>query len=129
MEERGPNQIDLTLCKMILNSVLEGQLSKIQTNLEKYNIDLKALKDIQNEQNAFFSASLIKDDAQALEIFKFLKSKDLSPNLKDKFEQTCLYYTCREGKNLCSNYLVKECGLNVNEIDIYGQTPIYIFFI
>ena len=125
MEESGPNQIDQTLCKMILNSVLEGDLSKIQSNLEKYNIDLKALKDIQKEQNAFFSAALIKDDAQALEIFKFLKSKDLTPNLKDKLEQTCLYYTCREGKNLCSNYLVKECGLNVNEIDIYGQTPIY----
>jgi hypothetical protein len=40
-------------------------------------------------------------------------------------KQTCLYYTCREGKNLCSKYLVEECGLNVNEIDIYGQTPIY----
>ena len=125
MEESGPNQIDPTLCKMILNSVLEGDLSKIQSNLEKYSIDLKALKDKQNEQNAFFSAALIEDDAQALEIFKYLKSKDLSPNLKDKLQQTCLYYTCREGKNLCSKYLVEECGLNVNEIDAYGQTPIY----
>ena len=125
MEERRRHQIDPTLCKMILNSVQEGDLSKIQSNLEKYNLDIKALKDIQKDQNAFFSASLIKDDAQALEIFKFLKSKDLSPNLKDKFEQTCLYFTCREGKNLCSEYLVKECGLNVNEIDVYGQTPIY----
>lgn len=125
MEESGSNQIDPTLCKMILNSVQEGDLSKIQSNLEKYCIDLKALKDKQKDQNAFFSAALIEDDAQALEIFKYLKSKELSPNLKDKYEQTCLYYTCREGKNLCSKYLVDECGLNVNEIDIYGQTPIY----
>ena len=125
MEESGPTQIDPTLCKMILNSVQEGDLTKIQSNLEKYCIDVTALIDIQKNQNAFFSAALIKDDAQALEVFKFLKSKGLSPNLKDKFEQTCLYYTCREGKNLSSKYLVEECGLNANEIDIYGQTPIY----
>ena len=125
MEESRSNQIDSTLCKMILNSVQEGDLSKIQSNLEKYNLDIKALKDIQTDQNAFFSAALIKDDEKALEIFKFLKSKDLSPNLKDKFKQTCLYYTCREGKNLCSKYLIQECGLNANEIDIYSQTPIY----
>ena len=125
MEESGPTQIDPTLCKMILKSVQEGDLTKIQSNLEKYCIDVTALKDIQKNQNAFFSAALIKDDNQALEVFKFLKSKGLSPNLKDKFEQTCLYYTCREGKNLSSKYLVEECGLNANEIDIYGQTPIY----
>ena len=125
MEESGPTQTDPTLCKMILNSVQEGDLTKIQSNLEKYCIDVTALKDIQKNQNAFFSAALIKDDNQALEVFKFLKSKGLSPNLKDKFEQTCLYYTCREGKNLSSKYLVEVCGLNANEIDIYGQTPIY----
>ena len=125
MEESGPTQVDQTLCKMILNSVEEGDLSKIQANLEKYSLDIKALKDTIKGQNAFFMAALIKDDSQALEIFKYLKSKEVDPSLKDKLEQTCLYYTCREGKNLCSEYLVKECGLNVNEIDIYGQTPIY----
>ena len=125
MEEGGQNEIDPTLGKMILNSVQEGDLSKIQSNLDKYNIDIKALIDKQNGQNAFFAAALIKEDEQALEVFKYLKSKDLSPNIKDSFQQTCLYYTCREGKNLCCKYLVEECGLKVNEIDCYGQTPIY----
>ena len=125
MEEGGPTQVDPTLCKMILNSIEEGDLTKIQANLEKYSIDIKALKDPVKDQNAFFMAALIKDDSQALEIFKYLKSKEVNPGLKDILKQTCLYYTCREGKNLCSKYLVEECGLNVNEIDIYGQTPIY----
>ena len=125
MEESGPTQVDPTLCKMILNSIEEGDLAKIQANLEKYSIDIKALKDPVKEQNAFFMAALIKDDSQALEIFKYLKSKDVNPGLKDVLKQTCLYYTCREGKIQCSKYLVEECGLNVNEIDIYGQTPIY----
>ena len=125
MEEGGSNKIDSALIKMILETIQEGDLDKIKTDLETYKIDIKDLKDTQKDQNAFFYAALIKDDAKALEIFKFLKSKNLLPNLKDKYEQTCLYYTCREGKNLCSKYLVEECGLNVNEIDIYGQTPIY----
>ena len=125
MEEGGPTQVDPTLCKMILNSIEEGDLTKIQANLEKYSINIKALKDPVKDQNAFFMAALIKDDSQALEIFKYLKSKEVNPGLKDILKQTCLYYTCREGKNLCSKYLVEECGLNVNEIDIYGQTPIY----
>ena len=125
MEQSGPTQVDPTLCKMILNSIEEGDLAKIQANLEKYSIDIKALKDPVKDQNAFFMAALIKDDSQALEIFKYLKSKDVNPGLKDVLKQTCLYYTCREGKIQCSKYLVEECGLNVNEIDIYGQTPIY----
>ena len=125
MEEGGSNKVDSTLIKMMLDTIQEGDLNKIQTDLETYNIDIKDLKDIQKDQNAFFYAAVIKDDSKALEVFQFLKSKNLSPNLKDKYEQTCLYYTCREGKNLCSKYLVEECGLNVNEIDIYGQTPIY----
>ena len=125
MEQSGPNQVDPTLCKMILNSIEEGDLEKIQANLEKYSIDIQALIDPLKGQNAFFMAALIKDDSQALEIFKYLKSKEVNPGLKDILKQTCLYYTCREGKNLCSKYLVEECGLNVNEIDIYGQTPIY----
>ena len=54
MEESGQTQIDPTLCKMILNSVQEGDLNKIQSNIEKYCIDIKALKDIQKDQNAFF---------------------------------------------------------------------------
>ena len=125
MEQSGPAQVDQTLCKMILNSVEEGDLAKIQSNLEKYSLDIQALKDPIKDQNAFFMAALIKDDSQALEVFKYLKAKGVNPNLKDKLEQTCLYYTCREGKNLCCKYLVNECGLNVNEIDFYGQTPIY----
>ena len=125
MEESGSNQIDPTLCKMILNSIEEGDVNKIQSNIDKYSIDIRALIDRQFNQNAYFKASLIKDDSKALEVFKYLKSKGLSPNLKDKFEQTCLYYTCREGLNQCTKFLVEEGGLNVNEIDAYGQTPIY----
>ncbi len=58
MEESGSNKIDPTFCKMILNLVQEGDISKIQSNLEKYCIDLKSLKDKQKDKNAFFQQLL-----------------------------------------------------------------------
>ena len=56
---------------------------------------------------------------------RYLKDMGLDPTTKDKYFQTCLYYTCREGKVHCCAFLIDECGLNVNEKDIYGQNPIY----
>ena len=91
-------KIDTTLTKMILNSIEEGDLQTIKNNIEKNNIDIKSLKDISKDQNAFFYAALIKEDSDALNVFKFLKELGLDPKEKDKFQQTCLYYTCREGK-------------------------------
>ena len=78
MEESGSNQIDPTLCKMILNSIEEGDVNKIQSNIDKYSIDIRALIDRQFNQNAYFKASLIKDDSKALEVFKYLKSTKMT---------------------------------------------------
>ena len=119
------NQIDSTLSKMILNSIQEGDLSVIKESISKDNLDIKLIKDVSKNQNAYFYAAIIKEDKDALEVFKYLKSLGLDPNEKDNYEQTCLYYTCRDGKNLCCEYLIDECKLNPNEIDIYGQNPIY----
>ena len=37
--------------------------------------------------------------------------------------RVCIHMQRR--KNLCSRYLIDECHLRVNEIDLYGQNPIY----
>ena len=58
-------------------------------------------------------------------MFKYFRELGLNPHAKDRYNQTCLYYTCREGKIECSKFLIDECGLRVNEIDVYGQNPIY----
>ena len=57
-------QIDSTLVKMILSLIKEGDLAAIKNNISRYNLDIKLLKDIANEQNAFFFAALIKDDTK-----------------------------------------------------------------
>ena len=119
------HHIDDTLIKMILNSVQDGDLEKIKANIMKFNINMNSLIDRVNQQNAFFYCALIKDDNDALNICKYLLNLGVNPLFKDKHEQTCLYYTAREGKYLTSKYLIENCKLPINERDIYGQNPIY----
>lgn len=64
MENKSQNQIDSTLVKMMLNSIQEGDINVIKNNITKYSLDLKMVKDTENEQNGFFYASLIKDDSE-----------------------------------------------------------------
>ena len=117
--------MDDTLIKMILNSVQDGDLEKIKSNIIKFNVNMNLLIDKVNQQNAFFYCALIKDDNDALNICKYLSTIGVNPLFKDKHKQTCLYYTAREGKYLTSKYLIEDCSLPINEKDIYGQNPIY----
>jgi hypothetical protein len=55
-------QLDPTLVKLFLTNVKDGNLAEIKNNIEKYNFDVKVIKDIQFEQNALFYAALIKDE-------------------------------------------------------------------
>jgi hypothetical protein len=60
----GGYQLDTTLIKIFLNSVKEGNLQSIKNDIEKYNFDVKAIKDSQYEQNALFYAALINNDEE-----------------------------------------------------------------
>jgi len=55
-------QLDATLIKIFLNYVKDGDLQQIIREIDKYQLDVKMIKDSQYEQNALFYASLIKDD-------------------------------------------------------------------
>ena len=125
MDYSANSQVDGTLVKMVLNSVQDGDLATIKQNLERYNLDMNLLIDKENQQNAFFFCALIKTDADALNICKYLVEIGVKPSHKDKYDQTCLYYTVREGKLETSKYLIENCKLPINEKDIYGQNPIY----
>ena len=119
------NKLDSTTIKMILNSIQDGNLEKIKSNIMKFNVNMNLLIDKENQQNAFFYCALIKEDNDALNVCKYLSEIGVNPLFKDKHEQTCLYYTVREGKYLTSKYLIEDCKLPINEKDIYGQNPIY----
>ena len=66
MDSNFGNQVDSTLVKLVLSSVKDGDLQTIKNNISKYNLDVRVLKDPQLDQNAFFFASLIKDDNEYL---------------------------------------------------------------
>ena len=119
------SQIDGTLVKIVLNSVQDGDLATIKQNCIKFNLDMNLLIDKENQQNALFFCALVKNDLDALNICKYLVEIGVKPSHKDKYDQTCLYYTVREGKYETSKYLIEECKLPINEKDIYEQSPIY----
>ncbi len=119
------HQIDNTLIKIVLNSVQDGDLEVIKQNKVKFNLDMNLLVDKESQQNAFFFMALVKNDADALNICQYLVEIGVNPAHKDKHNQTCLYYTVREGKYETSKYLIEKCNLPINERDIYGQNPIY----
>ena len=123
--ELEEHQIDNTLIKIVLNSVQDGDLSVIKQNVQKFSLDMNKLIEKENNQNAFFFMALVKNDVDALNISKYLVEIGVDPGHKDKHNQTCLYYTVREGKYETSKYLIEECKLPINEKDIYGQNPIY----
>lgn len=56
--------MDSTLIKIFLNTVKDGNLSIIKADIEKYNFDVRHIKDSQYSQNALFYAALIKDDRE-----------------------------------------------------------------
>ena len=119
------SQLIMSSKSPLFKATVKGYLPDIDNILSTLKIHPNSIIDSFNNQNTFFYSALIKEDSQALEIFKYFYSKGINPSKKDKNEQTCLFYACREGKKLCCNYLVNKCKLNINEKDIFGQTPIF----
>jgi ankyrin repeat protein len=55
---------------------------------------------------------------------KLLIDYGANPHFKDSYQQTVLFYICREGKEKCLDLLL-EHGLSLEDEDIYGQTPLF----
>ena len=68
----------------------------------------------------------ILHSSHKLFLFIFLSVAEINKRrTKDKINQACLDYACREGKMKVCEFLIKQCNLPLNERDIYGQEPIY----
>ena len=68
----------------IFDTIKLGDIVLIKSTLSKYNIDIKIIIDHENNQNAYFFAALIKNDANALNIFHFLYSLGVTLYSKTK---------------------------------------------
>ena len=116
---------DDEMTSKVLKEIESGDVRALKKLVDKNKIDLKNIIDKDTKKNPFFYAAKIAEDSNALNTFKYLKSKGVNPNQKDVSEQTCLFDACRQGKNLCCKFLVLDCGVDINAPDIYGQTPIF----
>lgn len=59
---------------------------------------------------------------EVVKLFHFIQHQSKSFRFTN---QTVLYYAAREGKtNLCE-YLIDECKIPVDHVDINGQSPLF----
>jgi len=119
-------EIDEETTSKVLKAVESGDVRALKKLVDKNKIDLKNILDKDTKKNAFFYAAKISEDSNALNTFKYLKSKGVNPNQKDVSEQTCLFDVCRQGKTLCCKYLVIDCGVDINAVDILDKPQFFI---
>ena len=109
---------------MLVTLSLLSNMEEIKKYLEDYDsIIVNRLETQTRQPSLYFSACLI-DHQQSYEIMKLLIDHGANPHFKDNFQQTVLFYVCRDGKEKCLDLLL-ERGLNLNDPDLYGQTPLY----
>jgi len=75
-------------------------------------------------QPALYFASILIDHEVSYDIMKMLIDHGANPHFKDTYQQSILFYVCREGKEKCLDLLLEK-GLSLDDEDIYGQTPLY----
>lgn len=63
LQRNSQPQVDSTIIKLFLNSIKDGNLQGIKNSIEKYNFDVRVIKDAQYEQNVLFYAAVIPDDS------------------------------------------------------------------
>jgi ankyrin repeat protein len=116
--------LDSTLIKLFFKIVKSGNLEEIKIEVGKLNRDINSIYD-ENDQNVLTYAALIRDDNISLEVMRyFIEQYHVDPTWEDKYEQTPLFYTARNGLLITTAYLIDK-GCLVNEADKHNQTPIF----
>jgi ankyrin repeat protein len=99
-------------------------MDEINTFLKNYDPIIVNRLETQTRQPALYFAAILIDHEQSYEIMKLLIDHGANPHFKDSYQQTVMFYVCREGKEKCLDLLF-DCGLNLEDEDVYGQTPLF----
>ena len=78
----------------------------------------------QFREPSLYFAALINEDEDAAEMIKLLIRNGANVKFKDHNQQTILFYICRDGKEKCAELMLSH-GLSLDDLDIYGQTPMF----
>jgi ankyrin repeat protein len=106
------------------NAIKSGSVERVENILKVVNASMVNRLDTQLSQPPLHFAVISNEDDISVEIIKLLIRHGANYRFKDSIEQTILFYVCREGKIKCAEVLLSQ-GLNLDEVDKYGQTPIF----
>jgi hypothetical protein len=99
-------------------------MEEIRRFLVEYESILVNRLETQTRQPALYFSAILIDHELSYEIMKLLIDHGANPHFKDSYQQTVLFYVCRDGKDKCLDLLLEQ-GLDLEEEDAYGQTPLY----
>ena len=74
------------LTKTLFDTVKKGDIAAVIKQEERLGLEVHYLVDVVYNQNAMFTAALIKNEAQAVEMCKWLAAKGAKLNFTDPLE-------------------------------------------
>ncbi len=106
------------------SSFYRSAIDQIKRLLNEYDSIIVNRLESQTRQPSLYFSSILIDHEISYEIMKLLINQGANAHFRDSYQQTVLFYVCREGKEKCLDLLLDE-GLNLEDEDIYGQTPLF----
>lgn len=95
-----------------ISLMIFSALTEINNFLRDYDPIIVNRLETQTRQPALYFAAILIDHEQSFEIMKLLIDHGANPHFKDSYQQTVLFYVCRDGKEKCLDLLF-ECGLSL----------------
>jgi hypothetical protein len=99
---------------MLVVCFLHSAIEIIEAFLKEYDPIIVNRLETQTRQPALYFSAILIDHEQSYEIMKLLIDHGSNPHFKDNYQQTVLFYVCREGKEKCLNLLLSQ-GLSLND--------------
>lgn len=81
-------------------------IDEIKRFLAEYDCILVNRLETQTRQPALYFSAILIDHEQSFEIMKLLIDYGANPHFKDGYQQTILFYVCRDGKEKCLQLLL-----------------------
>lgn len=82
----------------------------IQKYLREYDPIIVNRLETQTRQPALYFSAILIDHEQSFELMRLLINHGANAHFKDNYQQTVLFYVCREGKEKCLDLLL-DVGL------------------
>lgn len=79
-------------------SFSHSAIDVIKRYLQEYDPIIVNRLETQTRQPSLYFAAILIDHEESFEIMKLLIDHGANPHFKDNYQQTILFYACREGK-------------------------------